>query len=412
MNMAQQKSPEPKKAEPKKLEPKPILSAHYGKPAETGSSPKAVLRFFLLGFFVLVIALLPALVVNALDPYQYLRARADAGQSPIYSKNERFQIPGLAINESYNACILGTSMIENTSEKEVSELFGVSAVKLPINASYITEQRKILDLAATSREKNGETLDLVIWNIDYRCLSVKPDQIYTLNVKFPDYMYDGNRLNDWKYLVNHSNLMLSFQQLALRWKGNNPFNMFVTDREILNTWPEQRKFGRDITLRNYRDILEGRVDFAAKIVQVPMRDVQRNIDEKIVDAIASMPETRFVITFPPKSILWYRLLDDKGMLEEKLAAQQYLLERLAAYSNAEVCNFQNDFDLTEDLSHYLDVNHYDASGNSRMVQAAAEGRNRVDAKSFPALADELLERVRSAEIDALVEDAKSAPAVK
>ena len=53
----------------------------------------------------------------------------------------------MARHEEYDTVILGTSMIENFSERYASQKLNANVIRLPINASYITEQKYVLDIA-------------------------------------------------------------------------------------------------------------------------------------------------------------------------------------------------------------------------------------------------------------------------
>ncbi len=358
---------------------------------------KALALFFIKGFIVLVLALLPGvLVMYKFDPYLFLGTQP----SPrIYVPNERFQIPGMARHEDYDTIILGTSMIENFSDKYVSEKLGAKALRLPLNASYITEQKMILDMAQKHRD-----VKTVIWGIDYRTVDIPLGELYTKNVKLPEYMYDEKGINDWKYVVNHNNFYLALKQYQMRKTGVNPYKYFITDREVLNTWNWQR-FGRDLLLTDYKDLYMGKKDVFDKINHLPLEVIQKTVDEELIKTIEKYPDTRFVLLFPPKSILWFKLLDQKNMLEDKLEALTYVVDKAVAYDNVEVYNFQNVFELTEDIDIYLDITHYSNKGNIFMTDAIAKKQYMTNPESFRRDCKELIDRVRSDEINKLAENA-------
>ena len=53
--------------------------------------------------------------------------------------NERYQNDGIIRNFTYDAVITGNSMTENFRTSELNELFGVNAVKVPLNGSKFKE---------------------------------------------------------------------------------------------------------------------------------------------------------------------------------------------------------------------------------------------------------------------------------
>ena len=359
------------------------------------SKLKEVTLFLIKGLIVLILALLPGvLVVVKLDPYLFL------GLQPkpyIYIQNERFQIPGMARHEDYDIAVIGTSMIENFSDSYLSEKFGATALRLPINASYITEQIKVLDIAKKYRD-----VKTVLWAIDYRTIDINVGDVYSKNVKFPDYMYDEKPLNDWKYIVNHNNFYWALKQYRMRRTGINPFNYMVTDRETLNTWT-WKGTNKALIVQDYKELYEGRKSLYDKINNLPIEVTKNTVDQALIKAIERHPDIEFKLFYAPKSILWFKLLDQRDILEKKLEALTYVVDKVSAYPNVEIYNFQNVFELTENLDLYLDITHFNKTGNYYMADAMAEKRHLTDPDSFRKDCAELLSRVRSDEINELAE---------
>ena len=362
------------------------------------SKAKEVALFLAKGLIVLILALLPGVfIIVKFDPYNFL------GNQPkpyIYIQNERFQIPGMARHEDYEIAVLGTSMIENFSDSYLSEKFGATALRLPINASYITEQIKVLDIVMKYRD-----VKTVLWAIDYRTIDIHAGDIYTKNnAVFPEYMYDENVLNDWRYIVNHNNFYWALKQYRMRKTGINPFNYMITDREELNTW-NWKGTNKTLIMQDYKELYEGKKSLYDKINGLPVEDVKNTVDQTLVKAIEKYPDTEFKLFFAPKSILWFKLLDQRGLLEKKLEALTYVVDRLSAYPNVEIYNFQNVYEITENLDLYLDITHFNKTGNYYMADAMAEKRHLTDPDSFRKDCDELILRVRSDEIEELARSA-------
>ncbi len=357
---------------------------------------KEVTLFLIKGLIVLILALLPGVfVILKFDPYLYL------GLQPkpyIYIPNERFQIPGMARHEDYDIAVLGTSMIENFSDSYLSAKFGGKALRLPLNASYITEQIKVLDIS-----KKYKDVKTVLWAIDYRTVDINVGDVYLKNVKFPEYLYDEKPLNDWRYIISHNNFFWALKQYQMRKTGENPFNYMVTDREILNTWT-WKGTNKALIVQDYKEIYEGTKSLYDKINNLPVEVVKNTIDETLIKTIEKYPDTEFKLFFAPKSILWFKLLDQRGILEKKLEVLTYVVDKVSAYPNVEIYNFQNVFELTENLDLYLDITHFNKTGNYYMADSMAEKKHLVDSQSFRKECAELLTRVRSDEINKLAED--------
>lgn len=359
---------------------------------------KEIALFLIKGLIVLVLALLPGvLVVVKFDPYLFLGTQP---KPRIYVPIERFQIPGLARHEDYDTAVLGTSMIENFSDRYLSEKLDAHVMRLPINASYITEQIAVLD---TVKEHNDAKT--IIWAIDYRTVDIEVGDIYTLNnTKFPEYMYDQTILNDWKYIVNHNNFYMALKQFRMRKTGVNPFDYFVTKTETLNTW-NWRSFNANLINQDYKDLYTGKKNLYDKINNLPLETAKNTIDQTLIKAIKNHPDTQFKLLYAPKGILWYKLLDQEGILEKKLDTLTYIVDKASELPNVEIYNFQNVFELTEDLNIYHDITHFSNKGNYYMADAIAEKRHITTPDSFRKDCEELLLRVRSEEIEKLAADA-------
>lgn len=361
------------------------------------SKTKEVLLFIIKGIFVLALALMPGVyAVVRMDPYMFL------GTQPkpyIYIPNERFQIPGMARHEEYDTVILGTSMIENFSERYASERLKANVIRLPINASYVTEQKYVLDIALKYHD-----IKTVLWAVDYRTVDIRHGDIYSKNnVVFPKYMYDENPINDWRYIINHNNFYFALKQYRMRKTGINPFNYFITDREVLNTW-NWKTFSRQLIINDYKDLYEGRKSVYDKINNLPTELVKETIDKDLIGTIRKYPNTRFVLFFAPKSILWFKLLDQMGILEKKLEVLTYVVDEAVKLPNVEIYNFQNQFQLTENLDIYLDITHYNNTANQFMIDAIAEKKLLTNSESIRKDNEELINRVRSEEINSLVSE--------
>lgn len=359
------------------------------------SKTKEVLLFILKGIIVLILALMPGVfMVVKFDPYLFL------GTQPkpyIYIPNERFQIPGMARHEEYDTVILGTSMIENFSERYASQKLNANVIRLPINASYITEQKYVLDIAQKYRD-----IKTVLWAVDYRTVDINHGEIYSKNnVVFPKYMYDENPINDWRYIIDHNNFFWALKQFRMRKTGINPFDYMKTDREILNTW-NWKTFSRELITKDYKDLYEGRKSVYDKINNLPVEIVKEVIDKDLIESIRKYPDTDFVLFFAPKSILWFKLLDQMGILEKKLEVLTYIVDEASKLPNVEIYNFQNQYQFTENLDIYLDITHYNNTANKFMIDAISEKKLITDSELFRKDNEELIERVRSDEINNLV----------
>lgn len=346
-------------------------------------------KILLKGFIILFLSIVPiSLFVVKMDPYQFFE------KDDIYLGRERYQIPGLARNQDYNTAIVGTSMIENFVDSEVSQKLNTDAIKLPISASYVTEQGLIIDMAM-----NHNSPENIIWNIDYRCLDIEDGEFYEKEIEFPKYLYDEKIYNDFRYIINHSNLFLSMQKFNYEKSGKNQFNEFKDDLNHLNTWYDWQEFNKKILLEDYTKLKSGERELGDKLNFNDISQIEEIIDSEIISRLEKYSNTEFTLTFPPKSILWFRLLDEKGLLDNKDQAQLYLLNKVKDLENVTVYNFQNIYEITENFDIYHDLSHYDKSGNDYIIDSIKNKIHQTDQIKFLDEIKDLREHIYSDKVE-------------
>lgn len=350
------------------------------------------------GFILLFLAVVPiGLFVRIMDPYQFFKS------DTVFLEQERFQIPGLARNQVFDTAIIGTSMIENFVDLEVSKVLDANAIKLPINASYITEQGMVLDMAVKHNRVHH-----IIWNIDYRCINIPYGEFYKKEIEFPKYMYDEQGYNDLRYIINHSNLFLSIKKLNYRFRGHDRFDEFRTNLSTLNSWYNWQEFGEKLLIDDYLNMSSGKRKLSDNLrLDIQMREIEKVIDREIIDRIEKNKDIRFSLTFPPKSILWFRLLEDRGILKDKEYAQLYLLKKVSTLPNVDVYNFQNIYDITENFNIYHDLNHYDKSGNDFMINSIKNKKHITNENKYREEMTDLRKHISSDRVNLFLNKNKS-----
>src|SRR5207244_2667821 len=122
----------------------------------------------------------PMTIVYAVDPMQFFRRAAYA---PVFSTNERYQLPGLAKNYDYDTVIAGTSMSQNFYPSYANKVLGARVLKVAISGSSAHEQFLILNVAVrTGKVKR------VIWGLDEWAFSGAPDRVRDDLGMFPHYL--------------------------------------------------------------------------------------------------------------------------------------------------------------------------------------------------------------------------------
>jgi len=306
---------------------------------------------------MLVIVLVFSIVVSlnfAVDPVQYLRKNNGLTYDP---GNQRFAYAGIIKNYDFTRLIIGTSMSENFLPSFVDSVFEYGkTLNASISGASIFEQSMVLRFAL--REKKFPE---VIWGIDFFSLSSANEES-----TLPQYLYDESSINDFYYLVNPYITRLILKQIVFRFttrkSGTFTFDWFT------NFWFPiyKHEFSEHVVLdkfeSNKRTFVELRYDLSTLIT---------NFDRYVAPLFYDYPKTTFFLFFPPYSILYFAgiLHYDPSSFETLLAFKRYVSEKVEAFENVFVYDFQDMYDVVENLNNYKDTTHYSLCVSELIIES-------------------------------------------
>ncbi|REE84539.1 copper amine oxidase-like protein [Paenibacillus taihuensis] len=332
--------------------------------------------------FALLFAMLAALITYIVDPLQFYHK--PFGYDPVFSNEQRYQNPGLARNYDYDTIIVGTSMTENFRPSEVDKALGAHTLKLSIRGSTADEQFKIAQLAIeTGKVKQ------VLWGLDYFALKTGDQEAAG---EFPDYLYDDNKLNDVRYLLNYSLYDSFFKGIMKQIKGSPSQSL-----EGLYNWNYAVTFGKKLVLKDYEKAGVAEAYFGLN--EEPLDVIKDNFNTRVLKLIKAHPEVKFIVYYPPYSVLrevmWEKT--NKVRYQNQLEMAVWMYEQLHALPNTEVYNFQTATEWTYNLDLYKDMSHHNQDVNSAIAEAIGQKdarylMNDTNAQSF---ADELAKQVQT-----------------
>jgi hypothetical protein len=312
-----------------------------------------IINFILLSLLTLFIM---GVINFILDPFQqYRKARF---YKPIYN-NERYLNPGLAKTYDYNQVIIGSSMTENFILSDAKNILGFNKpIKFCMSGATAYEMKIMLDSAYQYRK-----IDSVIYGVDLFSFTGDTTRLFDGEGSIPFYLYDNNRLNDYRYLLSFDTfkffvdsfvlpepaVMFDFNRMyQWQYKANeDDFN--GTDR--IDEWKEKYGFNPDYTKSEYA-----------------LKAMKANIDTNLIPLIQNHPETTFYLFYPPYSILAFEDMENKGWLHTVELFKQYVFIQLAHYPNVKIYDFQVSKEVTCNLDNYKDLLHYHQRINTWMLQ--------------------------------------------
>lgn len=316
-------------------------------------------------------------MIYTFDPLQLFR-KAD-WYYPYFSKEERFQNPGLAKHYTYDTIIIGSSMVRNFSSKYVGEKLDLQPLKLSISDSNLYEQQLTFKLA-----NNTEKVKNVIWAFDTMIGKYFGNPglwIPGHNPKqqdFPDYLYAGNMLEYHKYFLNLGLTCQFAKHLAQTYLLKSPKETAEEALDHLNNFHSKVKIGKSYTLKKYAKALEfnkkNTNEFNEK---ADFGRIKKQIDDYFIGTIKNHPTIKFIIFFPPYSILLQKYYETLNYLDFELKIKKYVIDALIHEPNVEIYDFQDDTTITHNLDNYSDMTHYSQDINAHIIDCIVNKKDLV-----------------------------------
>ncbi|MBX9805264.1 MAG: hypothetical protein K2Y18_05880 [Alphaproteobacteria bacterium] len=300
------------------------------------------------------------MIINYIvDPLQYYR-RVDA--YPLY-ENDRWQVAAFIHTFSFDTAIIGTSMTQNFSLRNVREKLGGTPLKLSIAGATIPEQILVVESAI----KSGK-VKRIIWGLDRHFFHEIKGPVER---EMPVFLYERRFVAHIKYLLNLD--MLS-QSLRLVLK-NFHMDFLQPPRQVLesyNSWWQEANFSKSAVLASYN---EGLLKKKALAVYTGRSHVLRNF----LTLLRSHPEVEFIIFFPPLSLAYFKqecALNPDGFNEDAKFRKEVLVN-LSEFKNTKVFDFETDLEIISDLDNYKDLTHYSHKVNEYIVDSISKNSRLV-----------------------------------
>lgn len=348
---------------------------------------------WVIAFFALLLAalLFLAAIVIVIDPYFHYHAPLDGLSYELFY--QRYQNDGIVKHFDYDALITGNSMAECFKSSECDELFGVNSIKIP----FAGASPKELDTNIRTAFEHCEQLRLVVMALDYGNFIRDKDYMNYEAEDYPTFLYDSNPFNDIKYLYNKSIL-----KTCLDFVMRSRYQLPPTSFDEYSQWTDaQAIYGEDMVFSTYDRHWDTGEEHHMNEERLEM--LRGNIQQNYIETIEAHPETEFYLYFPPYSVLFWDKQERMGVLELQLEAEREVIEMLLPYENVHLFSFLDDFELSEDFSHFKDYIHHDPQINSHILQCMARGEHQLTADNYQDYCERMLEHYGSYDFDALFE---------
>lgn len=285
-----------------------------------------------------------AAFVVVVDPYQHYHA------NPTYYGNQRSEIGGVARHHDYDAVITGSSMAMNHYPAQADSLWGWKTKNFSIMGATDDDYATILPyIIAQGKAKH------IIMGVDFFSFARSRGAV-------PEYLYDDNPLNDYKYLWNYTSLTAALNYArsgGVREEDLYHFNSPVSREALLHDFRGHFKSG-------YGDLTDGGGEV------FDYQQCTERFKNSVLKTVADSPDIGWLIYFPPYSIAEFIIYDTHGDLDAILRMREYFARSLCALPNVTLYDFQRP-EWISDTDQYMDLRHHSHEYNRRIIKCIHDG---------------------------------------
>lgn len=310
-------------------------------------------------FFILVFtSLIITMAINfTIDPLQQYRK---ASFYEPYEFAPRYMAWGMLKNYDYDSVLFGSSMSRNFIKSEIDEKLNLNIMKIAMNGTSPHELNLLLKFAL-NKNKN---IKKIILNIDLFAFSGEVDRLRFGENSIPFYLQNNIYLDDYKYLLNVDVLIKNNLKLLASNKFGLKKDKINYDKFYFNA--HRNTYNKNMALKDFNNRIKKK-STKNETDKYKYEKLINSFNYNILSHIKKHPNKKFIIFFPPYSILAYKYFEYKGTLKNMLLLKEEVLNTLIQYQNISIFDFQTTQNITHNLDLYKDVSHYSADVNSWMV---------------------------------------------
>ncbi len=315
------------------------------------------------------------------------------GRETTFHKNMRQQAAGIINNYAFDSVILGTSMLENSSANEASQLFKEEFINISMPGSDFYERKIILDYMLRKKE-----IKSVIYSLDSDkfIYQIKGYKRYPL--KNFSYLYDNNPINDIDVYMNDKYLKClrkytisktcigdsigldrpgawyKSKKHRIRYGGLDKWFAAKNNYQIKNafkqisTTAKKIQQGKKVSLKNINNKIE---------------KAKKYVDENLLAIVKKYPNTEFLVVSPPYSRIYYAIWAQYNLpaYEIHKAIIEYLVQESMEHENLKIFGYE-DNTLVDNIAKYKDPKHYHYSVNAWITQEISKNRGLLTTKNI------------------------------
>lgn len=321
---------------------------------------------------VIIVALIMIVsgVIIIIDPFFHYHKPLIFINYFMDNNQQRYMNDGIVKRFEYNAIITGTSMTENFKNSQFDKLFHTNSIKVPFSGGSYKEVNNILQVAL----KNNKNIKYILRGLDYGEINEKFDKMSYDS--YPEYLYDNNLFNDYKYILNRGAFFQSLLNILKSFSKKEKINF-----DEYSSWrSDKNKKGKEIVLRTYKRLQKEKVEKVLSKEEI--KKIDKNIEENVIKVPKKYPDVKFIYFITPYSIVYWDELNQKNELKKQIRAEEYMIEKILEVPNIELYSFYSNYDLVTDLKNYKDSEHYIGEINDRILNWIKTGEYRLSKENY------------------------------
>ncbi len=300
-----------------------------------------------------------------IDPLQYYRR---ASYTPLWSYEQRYQIPGLIRNQVYDTVFIGASSIEPFYTPQIEAALGGKVLKLSMRGGSLYEQRRALEMALeTGKVKR------VVWVLDLMAFAPPVERLPGgIWGTFPAYLYDQTLWPKYEYLLNESTFKDSLRVAGqiLRIKGQYPSSQDMMD--MYYNWKAGVEYSESAVRRHYAQLEQElqKNKFAdnqqLQLLYSPQSyryvSLIATAEHNVLPLLAQYPQVQFDLVWNPYPWPFYTLYtqQEAQSMEGLEKLKKEIKIRTKTKKNVVLHDPQQAPAYLKELGHYRDTLHMDA----------------------------------------------------
>ncbi|MGL4909781.1 MAG: hypothetical protein ACRC4J_01090 [Cetobacterium sp.] len=275
---------------------------------------------------------------------------------------QRFLNYGIARNYNYDTAIIGTSTSENILKNDLKHILGVNGVNLSLSGSSNYEQRELL-----KQILKNKNLKNVIYGLDVFSYNRAIDES---RLDIPNYIKSPYGIDGIKQLLNFITLKNSAKGLIKSIISKDKKNWIDTH----SYWGDNYNYSKENVLSFDSNTQWGAQNLGAikGMKEGYSLEKMKNNFDLFLELTQQNKNIEYTIYFPPYASLFWYFIEKYDSLDTILEFKQYVLEKTTLTNNIKVHDFQNNFEIIENLDNYKDMVHYGPKINNKILELIKE----------------------------------------